>query len=133
MGNQVLRGAELATVAKKFSQGATAAEGGYHDWTTKGSLVSDVLDDAIFTLPVNRLSLKLEDNTGFHIVRVSEREEARRIEFTEAQDAIREKLQEDDRKRQIREYIDKLHKDTYIWTIFDQLAQHDRPEAGGRR
>ena len=40
MGNQVLRGAELAAVAKKFSQGATATDGGYHDWTTKGSLVS---------------------------------------------------------------------------------------------
>ena len=128
MGNQVLRGAELATVAKKFSQGATAAEGGYHDWTTKGSLVSDVLDEAIFSLPVNRLSLKLEDQSGFHIVRVLEREEARRIEFKEAQDAIREKLQEDDRKRQIREYVEKLHKDTYIWTIFDQL---ETPEAVG--
>jgi parvulin-like peptidyl-prolyl isomerase len=133
MGNQVLRGAELAAVAKKLSQGANAAEGGCHDWTTQGSLVSDVLDRAIFTLPVNRLSLKLEDDTGFHIVRVLEREEARRVEFVEAQDAIREKLQEEDRKRQVREYIDKLHKVTYIWTVFDQLARNDTPEDGARR
>jgi parvulin-like peptidyl-prolyl isomerase len=129
MGNQVLRGAEFAAVAKKFSQGATAADGGYHDWTTKGSLVSAVLDEAIFTLPINQMSLKLEDQTGFHVVRVLEREEARRIEFAEAQDAIREKLQEQDRKRQIREYVDKLRKDTYVWTIFDQL---DPPAGGGR-
>ncbi|NLX56445.1 MAG: hypothetical protein GXY58_15165 [Planctomycetaceae bacterium] len=121
MGNQVLRGADFAAVARKFSQGATAADGGYYDWTTQGSLVSEVLDHAIFTLPVNEMSLKLEDKTGFHIVRVRERQEAHRIEFTEAQADIRTTLQEEARKRQIREYVDKLRRDTYIWTIFDQL------------
>jgi len=121
MGNQVLRGAEFAAVARKFSQGATATDGGWYDWTTQGSLVSEVLDHAIFTLPVNEMSLKLEDKTGFHIVRVRERQEARRIEFPEAQADIRATLQEEARKRQIREYVDKLRRDTYIWTIFDQL------------
>ncbi|MHB8972542.1 MAG: peptidylprolyl isomerase [Pirellulaceae bacterium] len=123
MGNQVLRGADFAAVAKKNSQEANATEGGYHDWTNKGSLVSEVLDQAIFSLPVNRLSLKLEDEQGFHIVRVIERKDARRIEFVEAQDEIRTKLQDEERKQQIHDYIEKLRKATYIWTIFDQLAQ----------
>jgi parvulin-like peptidyl-prolyl isomerase len=131
MGNQVLRGAELAAVAKKFSQGPSAADGGYHDWTTQGSLVSDVLDQAIFSLPLNRLSLKLEDQTGFHIIRVLEREDAHRIAFTEAQEAIREKLQEEHRKEQIRDYIEKLQKNTYVWTIFDQLETPGEEAAGG--
>jgi parvulin-like peptidyl-prolyl isomerase len=123
MGNQVLRGAEFAAVAKKHSQDANASEGGYHDWTNQGSLVSEVLDQAIFSLPVNRLSLKLEDERGFHIVRVIERQEARRIEFVEAQDEIRTKLQDDERKKQIHDYIERLRKVTYTWTVFDQLAQ----------
>jgi parvulin-like peptidyl-prolyl isomerase len=121
MGNQVLRGAEFAAVAKKLSQGTSASEGGYHDWTTQGSLVSDVLDQAIFSLPLHQMSLKLEDQTGYHIIRVLEREDAHRIEFPQAQDGIREKIREERRKQQIREYIEKLHKDTYVWTIFDQL------------
>jgi len=99
MGNQVLRGAEFAAVAKKNSQEANATGGGYHDWTNKGSLVSEVLDQAIFSLPVNRLSLKLEDERGFHIVRVIERKDARRIEFVDAQDEIRTKLQDEERSR----------------------------------
>jgi parvulin-like peptidyl-prolyl isomerase len=123
MGNQVLRGADFSAVAKKNSQEANATEGGYHDWTNKGSLVSEVLDQSIFSLPINRLSLKLEDERGFHIVRVIERRESRRIEFAEAQDEIRTKLQDDERKRQIHDYLEKLRNTTYIWTIFDQLAQ----------
>jgi len=121
MGNQVLKGANFAAVARKFSQGVTASEGGCHDWTTQGSLVSEVLDQAIFTIDVNQMSLKLEDQTGFHIIRVLEREDAHRIEFRDAQEEIRAKLQEEDRKKQIRDYIEKLRKDTYVWTIFDQL------------
>ncbi len=123
MGNQVLRGADFAAVAKKLSQGTNAADGGYHDWTTKGSLVSEVIDQAIFTLPAYRLSQILEDEQGFHIVRVLEREEAGRIEFVDAQDEIREKLQEEDRKRQIRDYIKKLRDVTFVWTIFDDSPQ----------
>ena len=122
MGNQVLRGADFASVAKKFSQEPSASAGGLHDWTTQGALVSTVLDEAIFTLPLNRLSLKLEDERGFHIVRVIERTEARRIQFVEAQDDIRTKLQEEDRKKQIQDYVDGLRKVTYVWTVFDDLA-----------
>ncbi|MHB0957209.1 MAG: peptidylprolyl isomerase [Pirellulaceae bacterium] len=119
MGNQVLRGADFAAVAKKHSQGPGASEGGYHDWTTQGSLVSEVLDQAIFSLPLNRLSLKLEDERGFHILRVIERQDARRIEFLEAQDEIRTTLQEEERKQQVHDYIERLRKVTYVWTIFD--------------
>ncbi len=123
MGNQVLRGADFAAVAKKYSQGTNAQQGGRHDWTTQGSLVSNVLDKTIFTLPVYALSKVLEDERGFHIVRVLEREEASRIQFVDAQDEIRKKLQEEDRKRQVRDYIQKLRDVTYVWTIFDDTAK----------
>ena len=56
-------------------KGPTSHEGGRYDWTTKGSLVSDVIDQAIFSLPVGKLSRILEDEKGFHIVRVIERED----------------------------------------------------------
>ena len=127
MGNQVLRGADFASVAKKFSQEPGASAGGLHDWTSQGALVSTVLDEAIFTLPLNRLSLKLEDERGFHIVRVVERTDARRIQFVEAQDDIRKALQDEDRKKQIQDYVDRLRKVTYVWTVFDELAAKAAP------
>ena len=60
-------------VAKKFSQEPNASDGGYHDWTNQGSLVSDGPGRGHLHAPLNRLSLKLEDERGFHIVRVIER------------------------------------------------------------
>lgn len=82
MGNQVyLGGAALHAVARERSHGIRARKGGQYDWTTKDSLVSKVIDNAIFTLPVGRLSNIIEDDTGFHIIRVIERRDAHRIAF----------------------------------------------------
>ncbi|MEQ8791328.1 MAG: peptidyl-prolyl cis-trans isomerase [Pirellulaceae bacterium] len=81
MGNEVLRGAPFAAVARQKSQGFTAAKGGFHDWTTKGSLVSEPLDRNLFTLPIGRLSQIIADDQGLHIIRVIERREAAQVPF----------------------------------------------------
>ncbi|HND54764.1 MAG TPA: peptidylprolyl isomerase, partial [Pirellulaceae bacterium] len=74
MGNEVyLGGAAFAAVAKRGSQEPQAEQGGQHDWTNKGSLASTALDEAIFSLPLNRLSQMIRDERGMHIVRVLER------------------------------------------------------------
>jgi hypothetical protein len=119
MGNEVLRGAPFAEVAKRSSQGTNASSGGSHTWTTRGALISSVIDDAIFSLPIGQLSRILEDDSGFHIVRVTERENAHRIPFAEAQDEIREKLENEQRKEVITGYVQELRETTYVWTVFD--------------
>jgi parvulin-like peptidyl-prolyl isomerase len=119
MGNEVLRGAPLSAVAKRSSQGVDASDGGYHDWTSKGSLASDVLNEAIFSLPVGQLSERLEDDQAFHIVRVIERTEPGRTPFTEAQVEIKEKLRKAKVREQVAEYVEKLKNEIYIWTVVD--------------
>lgn len=119
MGNEVLRGAPLPAVAQRQSQGVDAAEGGYHDWTTRGSLASEVIDQAIFTLPVGRLSERLEDHEGFHIVRVIERTEAGRVPFEQAQVDIKETLRKERVKEQVTAYVGKLRQQIPVWTAFD--------------
>ena len=119
MGNDVFNGQPFAEVAKARSEGPTAAGGGGYDWTTKGSLVSKVVDEAIFTLPVGQLSTILEDGPALHIVRVVERTDAGRTPFIEAQVGIRDKLREERRKREMDEYLAGLRDRTPVWTIFD--------------
>ncbi|HHM12476.1 MAG TPA: hypothetical protein ENJ16_02910 [Planctomycetaceae bacterium] len=119
MGNLVLRGVPFAEVAKRYSQGSHADEGGYHDWTTKGALVSKVLDEALFSLPVGRLSQILEDEQGFHIVRVIERQPAGRRPFEEVQDEIRDKIRKERFQKNLDAYLKKVERETYIWTVFD--------------
>jgi hypothetical protein len=119
MGNEVFQGRPFADVAKARSEGPTAAGGGGYDWTTKGSLVSKVVDDAVFSLPVGQLSTILDDGTALHIVRVIERTDAGRTPFIEAQVGIRDKLRDERRNREMDEYLATVRDRTPVWTIFD--------------
>ncbi len=128
--NDVLRGANFADVARARSQGPTASVGGQYDWTTQGSLALDVLDQALFTLPIGQMSPILDDGRSptISIIRVLERKEAGRQPFTEVQAEIKEKLaaahQEKDRAK-LHEYVEKLRAETPIWTIFDEPGKSD--------
>jgi parvulin-like peptidyl-prolyl isomerase len=106
-------------VAKSRSEGPTASSGGVYDWTTKGSLALKKIDEAIFTLPVGELSAIIEDGDALHIVRVTERQEAGRTPFIEAQVEIRQKLVDQKRKAAVDEYLAKLRARTPVWTVFD--------------
>jgi parvulin-like peptidyl-prolyl isomerase len=121
MGNQVLDGAKLNEVARAGSEGSTACDGGLHDWTNKGSLVSNTLENAIFSLPVGQLSQIIETDTGYHIVRVIQRQDESVTPFLEAQVEIRNKIVRQRKQKQIDEYIAKLHERTPVWTKFDAL------------
>ncbi len=119
MGNEVFGGRPFADVAREKSEGPTASSGGVYDWTTKGALVSKVVDEAIFRLPVGQLSTILDDGSALHIIRVTERTEAGRTPFIEAQTGIREKLLEDRKRTEMEAYLKRLRERTPVWTIFD--------------
>jgi parvulin-like peptidyl-prolyl isomerase len=122
MGNQVASGAPLAQVAKTQSDGIKASDGGQRDWTTKGSLVCEVLDRVLFELPVGQLSPILESEDAFYIIRVIEREEAHCIPFLEAQVEIEPKIRQQRTKEQLRSYVARLKKQIPVWTILDEQA-----------
>ncbi len=125
LGNQLLAGANFAEIAKLHSDGATASDGGIHDWTTRGSLRSEVIDKALFSLPVGALSPILEDASGFHIVRVVERADAGREPFEEAQSSIRMAIREQRFQSHRTKYVEKVRGECNIWTMYDQEAAPD--------
>ena len=131
MGNEVLDGRPLADVAKEYSQGTTAADGGARDWTTQESLRSKELDRAIFALPPGKLSQIIEDEQGFHIIRVTEREDQSRTPFVEAQVEIKEKISLTRREKQFAKFTERLKSEIPVWTVFDdQTADSRAPETG---
>ena len=137
MGNQVLDGARLADVARAQSQGPTASEGGFWDWTTRGSLAADVLNRAIFGdgtrpgLPVGTLSPILEEPQALHVIRVVERQESRRTPFLEAQVEIKKKIREEREAKAKQDYLAKLRRETPVWTAFE-TAVTAKPADPGR-
>jgi hypothetical protein len=130
MGNEVYFGAQFSTVAKRGSQEPNAAKGGEYGWTTKGSLASEVIDQAIFTLEVGKLSQILEDQRGFHIIRVIERTDAGQVPFVEAQAKIKEAIIAAKKDKELKAYAAGLKTKTPVWTVYDAAAQTaERPSA----
>jgi hypothetical protein len=122
MGNAVYFGTPFATIARNHSQEPSAGRGGYYDWTTQGSLASKPIDAAIFTLEPGKLSQIIEDEKGYHIVRVLERTEAGSVSFLEAQPGIKESIKSQKLEADYKQYVEMLRTSTRIWTIYDEEA-----------
>ena len=133
LGNQVIGGMPFAEVARRSSDGPTASDGGQRDWITQGVLVSEQIDTALFGingkyagLPKGQLSRILESPSGYHIVRVVERENAYRTSFADVQDDIRKAIQKHREAEQSKAYLVKLRENTNIWTVYDEaIARRD--------
>ena len=135
MGNAVAdQGVPFDQVARKQSQGLTATNGGMRNWTSRGALVSVPLDTAIFNMPVGQLSKIIEDKTGYHIVRVTERVNAHRTPFRDAQVGIAEAIVEKRREGKLEEYLESLREKIPVWTMFDEdtAQQPDNLAAANR-
>lgn len=123
MGNEVLLGGvSFAAVARKHSQEPHASEGGKYDWVTPGGLASKPVDQAIFSIEVDKLSQIIEDDLGFHIVHVLERKQAGRVSFLEAQENIRKAIESSRRSAEQQKFFAELKARTKIWTIYDSPA-----------
>jgi hypothetical protein len=128
LGNSIfLGGAAFEAVAKQGSDGFTADKGGLHDWTVQGSLKSEVLDKAIFSIGLRGLSNIIEDESGFHIIEVLEREEAHKVSFEEAQKDLTERMQKEKRDRLVKEIQDKAMESMPIWSKWHEDIPGAKP------
>lgn len=133
MGNQVFGGARFEEVAKAQSHGTSAPEGGVHDWTNQDSLASKTLNEAIFSLPIGSLSRIIADDRGFHIIRVTERIDAGKKPFFEAQVEIKKTILQQRQKEAVAAFAKRIKASTVVWTIFDDAEQlTDRPRSPTR-
>ena len=122
MGNSVLKGAPFAAVAKRESEGLKSDQGGFHDWTDRGSLASEKLEDFIFSLETGKLSQIIEDDRSFYIIRVLDREQGGHVSFVEAQKDIKEVLRREKIQEQMQARIKELKEQIPVWTAFDEDA-----------
>ena len=133
MGNQVLAGAQLCRGGQgRLGRRRRRPKGGVWDWTIKGSLVCKEIDQALFSLPVGQLSPIIKSPNGYHIVRVTAREDAKVTPFLDAQVDIREKIVKQRSEKQLREYLAKLEARTPVSTIFDGQGSESGMDAFDR-
>lgn len=124
MGNEVfLGGVPFVAVAKRHSQEPLAESGGQYENINPGSLASKTIDQAVFALEIGKLSQIIEDDQGFHILRVKQRTPAGVVAFEDAQPDIREKITAQKKLAEQQKYLAELRERTKIWTIYDPPAE----------
>lgn len=89
------KGANFEEMAKKYSKGPSAENGGLLNWISYGT--AEVFDKA-FRLPKKAISKGLKSDFGYHIIQVLEKRSARQIPFTEARDKIAHHIIEERRQ-----------------------------------
>ncbi len=111
-------GASFADVAKKFSNGPKAREGGQWPWTQRGSLADSGLEKAIFTQPIKEPRIVFSEK-AIQIVQVLEREDAGRTPFEDVQADIEKTLLQQIQKKASDRALNGLFETAVIETIFD--------------
>ena len=113
-------GQDFADVAKEFSDGPNAAEGGLWDWTVEGSLANAKINRALAELPEGRISSPIDTGDAWVLVKVLERSEAGHRPFEAVQGEIKGMLSATTRRDAADQTIRELIETANIWTIFDQ-------------
>jgi peptidyl-prolyl cis-trans isomerase SurA len=119
--DQLDRGADFGELARKYSAGPTAKNGGFWDWTKQGSLAAQIMDDALFQLPRGEISAPLETQQTLEIVRVIDRKEAGYQSFESVQADIKKELREAEFRKSAAELLAELRNAATIEDLTEQL------------
>lgn len=110
---EIVDGMPFEEAAKRYSQDATAGQGGWLGFFRKGTL-SDEMEAGIENLPEGGISEPVQTALGIHLLKVEERTSGDIRPLEKVRDAIREKLYEEAAERQFEEWRKELRKNAHI-------------------
>jgi len=104
---------DFAELAKEMSEGPNAASGGDMGYHKEGSFLEEI-NEAVFTLKKGKNSKIVETPVGYHIFRVEEFQEPRRLELHEVSDAIKDQLYKKQFVERIKKWYEVKRKNAFI-------------------
>lgn len=118
--SELRNAADFGEVAKRYSDGPRAAQGGQWDWTRTGSLADSDVEDVLFRLSPGTISSVIEGDNAFKLVKVVQRREAGHTPFEEVQDEIKKKIQQQFQQDTMKDVLADMQERAVIWSIFDE-------------
>lgn len=106
-------GADFAEKAKKLSEDGAAEVGGDLGWFTRGKMLP-VFEDAAFSMKKGDVAGPIRTQHGFHIIKVTDREEPKQTAFEEVAAKIHEKLASEAFARKRNTWLEKLRVQAYV-------------------
>jgi peptidyl-prolyl cis-trans isomerase SurA len=107
-------GQRFAEVAKKYSDGASADQGGDVGFMKEGTLAPDIAA-VVGKLDVNDFSNPIQTKYGYIILKVLERYSPGIPKFEEVEQRVEEVLYEQQMQPRYRDYLTQLRKESYIF------------------
>ncbi|MBV9574375.1 MAG: peptidylprolyl isomerase [Acidobacteriales bacterium] len=110
---QIRKGAVFADVAKKSSDGPTAAQGGDLGYFKRGTLAKE-LEDKTFAMKVGEVSDVIRTKQGFVILKVDEHQKAGIPSLQEIEPRVQDAMYMEKLQPALRAYLRKLREEAYI-------------------
>ena len=110
---QLVKGAKFDELAKKNSNGPTAADGGDLEYFKRGTL-SKQLEDQVFGLKAGQFTEPIRTNQGWVILEVTEHQSEGVPPLKEVEPQIQERLYMTKMQPALREYLTKLRENAFI-------------------
>ena len=107
-------GQRFAEVAKKYSDGASAEQGGDVGFMKEGTLAPDIAA-VVAKLDLNEFSNPIQTRYGYIILKVLERYSPGVPKFEEVEQRVNEVLYEEKMQPNLREYMTRLRRESYIY------------------
>jgi peptidyl-prolyl cis-trans isomerase SurA len=110
---QIKNGAEFEEIAKKNSDGPSAADGGTLGIFERGKLAKQI-EDATFSLKAGEVTNVIQTKQGYIILKVIDHQQAGIPSFKEALPKIQDALYFQKMQPAVRAYLTKLREDAYV-------------------
>jgi len=111
-------GEDFAALAKEVSQDTSTKEnGGDLDYFSKGQIGSQSFEDAAFGLKKGEISDIVETDSGYHIIKLTDKTDAKKISYEEAKNDIIDSLKSTKVNSNVNKYITELRNKATIETF----------------
>jgi parvulin-like peptidyl-prolyl isomerase len=123
-------GEDFAALAKEFSEDPGSKDKGGEYKFPKGQMVPE-FDAAAFSLNTNQVSDIVTTKFGFHIIKLSEKIPAQKVEYAKASSDIKDGLTQQALQKQFPEYLAKLKKEAGVEILDEKLTPKETADAPG--
>src|SRR5580658_2495206 len=110
---RIMDGEDFGEIAKRYSDGSTAKQGGYLGEYKRGEL-SKELEDTVFKMKRNDLTEVMETKQGFLIIQVLEHYDEGEQSLSKVENEIEGKLYNQRLEPAMREYLKTLREESYV-------------------
>ncbi|HKW56111.1 MAG TPA: peptidylprolyl isomerase [Candidatus Acidoferrum sp.] len=106
-------GEDFGEIAKRYSDGSTAKQGGYLGMYKRGEL-SKQFEDVVFTMKRNQITDVMETKQGFLMMQVLEHYQEGLQPLSIVENEIRDKLYSQKMEPALRDYLKTLREESYV-------------------